>query len=189
MGALIAGIIVFLGIHLVPTLPRLRGRLTKAMGVKGYRALHSIVALLGLGLIIWGFGQARPAPVVWTPPDWTRHVAMLLMLPVFVLMASARLRGRISGLAKHPLLLAIKLWALAHLLANGDIASITLFGSFLAFAIYDRISMKRRTPGPGPATDFGRNDLLALLIGLGAYGFMVFWAHPTLIGAPILPPN
>lgn len=186
MDTLIFGIIIFLGVHLVPTFPKFRSRLVKAMGAKGFRATYSLVALFGFGLIIWGFGQVRPAQVIWTPPEWARHVAMLLMLPVFILLASGRLQGKISSLARHPMLVAIKFWALAHLLANGDIASMLLFGSFLAYAVYDRISMKRRETAPSAPVAFGRNDMLAVLIGLGIYTFMVLWAHPFLFGVPVI---
>ncbi|GAB4518493.1 MAG: NnrU family protein [Parvularculaceae bacterium] len=187
MDTLIVGIIVFLGIHLIPTFPKARAKMVKAMGPGKYRATYSLIALFGFVLIIWGFAQARPAPVVWTPPEWSRHVAMLLMLPVFVLLVSGRLPGKISALARHPMLVAIKLWALAHLLVNGDVASMTLFGSFLAFAVYDRISMKRRDAPQAAAAAFGRNDILALLVGLGIYVFMILWAHPFLFGVPVIP--
>lgn len=189
MTLLILGIIVFLGMHLLPTLSDLRERLIGRLGENGYKALFSILSILGFVLIVWGFAKA-PVIQVWSPPNWTRYVAMVLMVPVFILLIAAYAPGEIKAKVKHPFLVAIKTWALAHLIANGDLASIILFGSFLAYAVFDRITLKRRpatslvtVPETGPA----RNDLIAVVGGLILYVVFLVWLHPLLIGTSPLP--
>ncbi len=140
------------------------------MAVEG--PVYAVVSLVGFALLVYGYGLARQAPVVlYTPPDGLRHVALLLMLPVFVLLLAAYLPGRIKTAAKHPMLLATKLWATAHLLANGTLADVLLFGGFLAWAVADRISLKRRAPRPMPGMGPPRvlNDVIAVVGGLGLY--------------------
>jgi uncharacterized membrane protein len=182
MTLLIIGIAVFLGMHLVPAFQPVRQRLIDALGDSGYRLLFSIVSLLGLVLIVWGFARA-PVVQLWSPPHWTRYVAMVLMLPVFVLIIAAYVPGEIKARLKHPFLIAIKTWALAHLIANGDLASVILFGSFLAFAVVDRIALKHRPAVPAlPMSDRGRNDLIAVVGGLLLYVVFLVWLHPLLIG-------
>ena len=190
MTILILGIIVLIGIHFVPAFPDLRDSLMARLGRNGYRALFSVVSLLGLALVVWGFAKA-PVVQIWAPPVWTRHLALLLMLPVFPLLFAAYMPGRISRVVKHPMLLATKLWATAHLLANGTLADVLLFGGFLAWAVADRISVKRRTaaeahvvPGapPGPM-----NDLIAIVGGLAVYAVTLLWAHRWAFGVSPLP--
>ena len=187
MTLLILGLILFLGVHLVPVATGLRERLVTALGQGGYMGLFSLISLAGLILIVWGFGQ-RPFIALWDPPGWTRHVAFLLMLPALILLAAAYIPSRIRTAAKHPMLAAIKLWALAHLLANGDLGSLLLFGGFLAFGVIDRISVKRRSAlGPLGERQGGLGgDLAAIGVGLAAYAFMLFWGHEHLIGVPLL---
>jgi uncharacterized membrane protein len=117
-----------------------------------------------------------------------RHLALALMLPAAIIFVSAYLRGHIWRFMKHPMLVAIKIWALAHLLANGDLGSIILFGSFLAWAVFDRVSLKRREDAGGPPIPFGgvRNDVLAVVVGLVAYAALVFAFHPAVIGVPVV---
>lgn len=189
MTLLIIGILALIGIHLVPVSPALRDGLIERLGLAGYRAAFSVVSTLGLILLIYGFAHA-PYVGVWTPPSWTRHIAMLLMLPVFPLLLAAYLPGEIKAKLLHPMLIAIKLWALAHLLANGDLASMILFGSFLAYAGYDRFALKHRPGGeaafvPDPATA-RRNDIIAVAGGLALYVVFLVWLHPLLIGVPVL---
>jgi uncharacterized membrane protein len=136
-------------------------------------------------LVIWGFAKA-PVIQIWSPPGWTRYLALLLMLPVFPLLFAAYLSGKIKAALRHPMLVAIKFWALAHLIANGDLASIILFGSFLAYAVVDRILLKRRgEAAPVLAVseaEARRNDLISLGTGLALYVAFLFWLHPLLIG-------
>jgi uncharacterized membrane protein len=186
---LILGLMIFIGVHLVPTRVTTRGDLTARFGEGTYKGLFTLAAFIGLGLIIYGFGEARLAasgnPLLWDPPRWTRHITMTLMLPVFVLLAAAYLPGRISAAVKHPMLLSVKLWAFAHLLISGRLAQFILFGALLAWGVYDRISVKRRAVPikSGPP----RNDLIALAIGLLVYVFMLLWGHTLLIGVPLIP--
>lgn len=188
MSLLILGLVVFIGIHLVPTCPSTRGSLTASLGENAYKGLFSLAAFGGLALIIYGFGQARWAatgnPLLWDPPRWSRHATMTLMLPVFVLLAAAYLPGRISAAVKHPMLLSVKLWAFAHLLISGRLAQLLLFGALLAWAVYDRISVKRRALPikTGPV----RNDVIAVVIGLLAYAFMLTRGHTLIIGVPLI---
>lgn len=184
MTLLIVGIVVFLGIHLLPAFPHLRGGLVGRLGETGYKILFALASLGGFVLLVWGYMQA-PLIQVWSPPAWTRYVAMVLMLPAFILLVAAYVPGQIKAKLHHPFLAAIKFWALAHLIANGDLASMILFASFLAYAVYDRISLKDRkptaligVPGSGPP----RNDVIAIVLGLALYAVFLLWLHPLLIG-------
>ena len=189
MTLLIIGIVVFLGIHTLPTIPGLRDRLISRFGENGYKAFFSLLSIGGFVLLVWGFAHA-PVIQVWTPPDWTRWVAIVLMLPAFIFLVAAYVPGEIKAKLKHPFLVAIKTWALAHLTANGDLASIVLFGSFLAYAVYDRITLKRRQPTSligVPGTGGPRNDVIAIVLGVVLYVLFLVWLHPLLIGTAPLP--
>jgi uncharacterized membrane protein len=189
MALLIIGIVVFLGIHLLPTSPQLRERLIGRLGLSGYRVLFSVLSIASFALLVWGFVKA-PVIQIWSPPPWTRWVAIVLMLPAFILLVATYMPGHIKAKLKHPFLVSIKTWALAHLIANGDLAGILLFGSFLAYAAYDRIAVKGRAetgivtvPVAGPA----RNDVIAIIVGVVFYGVFLVWLHPLLIGKAALP--
>ncbi|MGQ3001934.1 MAG: NnrU family protein [Hydrogenophaga sp.] len=186
---LIIGLVLFLGVHSVSIVsPQGRDALAGRMGEGGYKGAYALVSFVGLALIVWGYGLARQAPVLlYTPPTGLRHLALLLMLPVFVLLFAAYLPGRIQRVAKHPMLLAVKCWALAHLLANGTLADVLLFGGFLAWAVADRISVKRRAAAgllrsPPALPGSMANDAIALVGGLVVYLLFVFWAHAWLFG-------
>ncbi|MGP4845137.1 NnrU family protein [Marinobacter sp. 1Y8] len=185
MALLILGLVLFLGVHSLSIFNEpARDRLVARLGLWPFKGLYSLVSLAGFLMIIWGYGFARLDPVVlYIPPTWTRHLALLLMLPVFPLLLAAYLPGKIQHTLKHPMLVAVKLWALAHLLANGMLADVLLFGGFLAWAVADRISLKRRTPRPVPALPATpRNDLIVVIGGLALYVVFVFWLHRALIG-------
>jgi uncharacterized membrane protein len=189
MTLLIIGMAVFLGVHLLPTLGSVRADLVARLGENAYKALFSLASIAGFVLLVWGFAQA-PVIQVWSPPPWTRFVAIVLMLPAFILLVAAYVPGEIKAKLKHPFLIAIKTWALAHLIANGDLASMILFGSFLAYAVYDRITLKGRQPTglvevPGPGSR--RNDVIAVLLGAALYLAFLIWLHPLLIGRPVMP--
>lgn len=188
---LLLGLLLFFAVHLVPTSPSLRDGLVTRFGPQAYKIGYSVLALIGLVLIVVGYHklQLMPGknPVLWDPPTWTRHIAFLLMIPAIILLVAAFIPSRIRAKAKHPLLAAIKFWALAHLLVNGDLGSLLLFGSFLAFGVYDRISVKRR-PGTAPpaAPASPVNDILVIVGGLALYALIMFWGHGALIGVPIV---
>ncbi|MBK1705306.1 NnrU family protein [Halochromatium glycolicum] len=188
---LIAGLILFLGVHSVAIVDvAWRDRMVARFGELPWKAVYGVIALIGLVLIVNGYADARRAvdPIlIYQAPLWLRHVTLLLMLPVFVLLLAAYLPGRIQTVTKHPMLLAVKVWALAHLLANGTLADLLLFGSFLAWAVTDRISLKRRAPTPVPGAPAGRfNDAIALGGGVLLYLLFLFWWHEALFGvAPL----
>jgi uncharacterized membrane protein len=186
MTLLILGLLLFLGIHSISIVaPSWRDAQVAQRGEKPWKGLYTIGSILGFVLLVYGYGLARQSPVVlYTPPTALRHVALLLMLPVFVLLFASSLPGRIKTATKHPMLLATKLWATAHLLANGTLGDVLLFGGFLAWAVADRISLKRRParPGPGSGPPKAVNDLIALVGGLVVYVVFLFWAHAWLIG-------
>lgn len=188
MLVLILGLVVFLGIHSVSIVaPGWRTATVGRLGEKPWKGLYSIASAIGLALIVVGYGLARRDPVVlYAPPAGLRHLALLLMLPVFPLLFAAYLPGRIRAAAKHPMLLAVKLWAVAHLLANGTLADVLLFGGFLAWAVADRISVKRRAAVDAHEIPVGSgrpaNDAIAIVVGLLVYAAFVFWVHRWLIG-------
>lgn len=189
MTLLIAGIVVFLGLHLLPAAADWRKRLVAGLGETGYKALFSLASIAAFVLLVYGFAQA-PVVQVWSPPPWTRWVAIALMLPAFIFLVAAYVPGRIKAKLKHPFLVAVKTWALAHLIANGDLASIILFGSFLAYAVFDRITLKGRKPTglvEAPGEGGTRNDVIAILLGSALYLAFLLWLHPLLIGTPALP--
>lgn len=193
MFVLICGLVVFLGVHTWPMAPRLRRRLSERLGSGGYMALFSVMSIVGLAMIVWGYGQTRALgtavnPVLYVPPDGLRHMAHLLMLPAVILMVAAYVPSRIRDRVQHPMLAAIKLWAAAHLLVRGDLASVLLFGCFLAWAVADRISVgKRGALGPlGVRTGTARGDVVVGLVGLAAYALIFVWGHYAVIGVPLL---
>ena len=189
MTVLIIGLIVFLGAHSVRIVaPGWRDRRIAAMGQGPWRGLYSLVSIVGFVLLVWGYGLARPdAPMLYEPPLWMKHVTALLMIFAFISLAVYAVpAGRLKPMLKHPMLVAIKIWAVAHLLANGDLASILLFGSFLVWAVFDRISVKRRA-APVPASGQVANDLIAVVAGLVVYALFVWRLHEWLFGVSPLP--
>ena len=196
MVILILGIVLFLGVHSFTTFREARAGLIEQLGPGIFKGVYSLVSLAGLALIVVGFSRYRAEGWVqlWYPPPGMRHVTILLMWFAFVALASmgpppGRPRGtpsRIRGWLRHPMLVAIKIWALAHLLANGDLGGMLLFGSFLAWAVFDRIAVKRRgdlgAPGAG---SFTRSDVIAVVAGTVAYLVMIF-LHPYLIGVSVM---
>lgn len=188
MLVLILGLVVFLGVHSVSMVaPGWRTATLARLGERPWKGLYSLAAGVGLVLVIVGYGMARRDSVVlYTPPAALRHFALLVMLPVFPLFFAAYLPGRIRSATKHPMLLAVKFWATAHLLANGTLADVLLFGAFLAWAVADRIAVKRRpaveaheVPAAPPRP---YNDAIAVGAGLLVYAVIVLWAHRWLIG-------
>ena len=144
-------------------------------------------------LIVLGYGEmqglARANPQLWIPAPWIKHVVLLLMIPAMILLVAAYVPSRLRTAVRHPMLTALMIWAFGHLLANGDLASILLFGSFLAYAVYDRISvMTRASPGPlGDARGGSLQDVLVIVGGLALYAVLLFWGHVRLTGVALLP--
>jgi uncharacterized membrane protein len=188
MLVLILGLVLFLGVHSVSIAAAgWRAEMITRLGDGTWKGIYSAVSLLGFLLILYGFGLARGGPVLYTPPSWLRHLALLFMLPVFPLLFAAYLPGRIKTAARHPMLAAVKFWALAHLLANGGWADVLLFGGFLAWAVADRISLKGRSQAPVLSAPPGPwNDAIAVGAGLVVYVITVSWLHVHLFGtAPL----
>src|SRR5438128_393105 len=189
LAILVLGLVAFLVAHGVVALRAARAALIKRIGESTYEGLMSLVSLAGLILIGYGFGQYRATGWidVWSPPPWTYYVTQLLMWPASICVVAAYSRGNIWRTLKHPMLVGVKTWAIAHLISNGDLGSIVLFASFLAWAAYDRLTLKRRS-GPGaPPIPIGghRNDMIALVAGTIVYRALGFAFRPIVVGVAV----
>lgn len=187
MTALILGLLLFLGAHSVRIFADgWRSRQLARLGEGKWKGLYSVVSAIGFVLIIWGYGLARADPVLlWSPPLWTRHVAALLTVPAFMLLAAAYVPGtRIKARLGHPMVAGVKLWAFAHLLANGTLPAVVLFGAFLVWAVADFASARRRDRRAGTVYPPGSlvRDALAVVAGLVAWAAFAFLLHGWLIG-------
>jgi len=187
MTILILGLILFLGLHSVRIFADgWRTAMLARLGEKPWKGLYSIVSLLGFGLIIYGFGLARNDPVVlWTPPLFMRHLAGLLVLVSFILLAAAYVpRNGIKARLHHPMVLGVKVWALAHLLANGMLHDVLLFGAFLAWAVLCFRAARRRDRAAGTAYPAGGAGatIATVFAGIAGWAVFAFWLHGLLIG-------
>lgn len=184
---LIFGLILFLGVHSVRIVADdWRSTQVARLGEGPWKGLFSLASLLGFVLIVWGYGQARLDPVIlWSPPGWTRHLLPPFTLLTFVLVAAAYLPGtHIKAWLGSPMVLGVKLWAFAHLIANGTLAGTVLFGSFLVWAIVDFASARKRDRAAGVtyAKESLARDALAVLVGVAGWAAFAFWLHGWLIG-------
>lgn len=188
MTLLIVGVALFLGIHSAGIVG-LRERLLDRIGEGAWKGLYSVVSLVGLVAIVYGYAAARETGTpLWSPPVWTRHLALTLMLPVFPLVFAAYVPGRIARGLGHPMLIGTAIWALAHLLANGMVHDLVLFGAFFVWAVLDLASYRWRTARSIPAARPGPlNDVIAVGGGLGAYALFLLYAHTWLFGVAPLP--
>jgi uncharacterized membrane protein len=183
------GLVLFLGMHSISIVaPAWRDQTAARLG-NAWKGLYSLITIAGLIVIVWGYGIARRNPVMlYAPPAWTHYITAVLMLPVFTLFLAAYFPGRIKSALKHPMLLSVMLWAVAHLIATGLLANVVLFGGFLAWAVADRISFRWRTPRPIPtAPSMKLNDGIAIVAGLVVYVVFEHWLHVRLIGVQPLP--
>jgi len=187
---MILGLVLFLGVHTLTTKRELRARLIASLGDGLYKIGYALASAAGLALIVWGFAHYRATGWidVWYPPTAFKHITSALMLPAVIMVVASYIRGRIYTTLKHPMLTGVKLWAAAHLLANGDLGSIILFGSFLGWAVFDRISLKHRADAGAPPIPVGgpTNDLIAVAVGIIAYLALAFVFHPVVIGVPVI---
>ena len=184
---LVVGLLIFLGVHSVRIVAEpWRTRTIERLGEPAWKGLYSLLSLLGLGLIIWGFGLARQTPVqLWSPPVGMRHLASLLTLISFVLLAAAYVpRNRIKARLHHPMVLAVKTWALAHVLANGNVAHVLLFGAFLVWAVLNFKAARQRDRRNGTVYIRGNTGatLITLVLGVAAWLAFALWLHGYLIG-------
>jgi uncharacterized membrane protein len=185
---LIIGLVVMLGAHLFVTFRVARANLMARLGQNGYRALFSIIAIIGLALIVWGYGEYRAHELVqiWTPPAFMRHITVGLMLLSVIFITTAYVPTHIKAWLHHPMLASIKTWALAHLLSNGDLGSMLLFGSFLAWGVYARIAAKRRGDlGATSAPAGWTNDIIVVVVGVMIFLALGYYFHPYVIGVPV----
>ncbi len=189
MTFLILGLVAVLGVHAITMFRGLRTGLIASLGEQPYKLAYSLASLAGFVLLVYGFGHYRDTAWVqiWTPPAFTKHITITLMWFAFIAFASMhRKPALIAGWLRHPMLAGLKIWALAHLLANGDLGGIVLFGAFRAYAVIDRIAVKRRGDlGSARGTGFTRADAIALIAGTIAYLAMLM-LHPLLIGVAVL---
>jgi uncharacterized membrane protein len=187
MTALVFGLVIFLGAHSVRIVAEpWRARMRQRLGEGTWKGVYSVLSAVGLGLIIWGYAAARQDPVaLWAPMTWARHLASLLTLMSFVLLAAAYVPGNgIKARLHHPMVLGVKLWALAHLLANHTLADLLLFGGFLVWAVLNFRAARRRDAAAGtiyPGGTLGRT-LVTVVLGLAAWAAFAFWAHGAWIG-------
>jgi len=187
MTLLILGLVVFLGVHSVRIVAEgWRTRVRERLGANAWRGLISVLSIVGFVLIVWGYGQARQQPLVlWPSPTWTRHLAALLTLPAFILLVAAYIPGNaIKARLHHPMVLGVKAWALAHLLANNTLADLLLFGGFLAWAVASYTAAKRRDAAAGVVYLGGHAGptVATVVVGLAAWAGFAFWAHAAWIG-------
>jgi uncharacterized membrane protein len=185
----IIGLIIFLGAHVFVSLRQRREALIASIGRNQYLGLFSVASIVGLVLIGYGFARYRAEGIIplWYPPHWTRHIVEVALWPASIAVVAAYFPGNIKRVLKHPMLVGIKLWAVAHLCANGDLGGIILFGSVLAWAVYDRITLKRRSDSGGPPIPYGgrTNDIIAVVVGTIIYLAFGLVLHPLWIGVPV----
>lgn len=190
LGILILGMAVFLATHVFVSFREARASVIERVGLSLYRGLFAIVSLVGLALIIWGYAQYHAHELIqlWSPPAFTRHITIGLVLFAVIFVVAAFFPSRIKTRLKHPMLAGVKTWALAHLLSNGDLGSILLFGTFLAWGVYARIAAKRRGDigaAAKPAPDGWTNDIIVVVLGAAIFLALGFWFHPYVIGVPV----
>lgn len=189
MSIFLTGLLLFLGIHSISVVnDPWRNLMVKKIGELAWKGFYSLVSIFGFILIIWGYGITRyDSALLYSPPLWLQYFSLLLFLPVFPLLVAAYLPGRIKTATQHPMLIATMLWALAHLFSNGSLVNVILFGSFLIWAVMDRISIEQRQPRPIPGAPYSNfNDIIASVVGLALYFGFIFWLHELLIGVTVL---
>ena len=188
LAILVTGLALFFAPHVFTTFRGARHDMIARIGENAYKGIYSLISLIALALIVYGYARYRTSGWIdiWYPPAWTRHVTVALVWPSIIMIVAAYSPGRIKTALKHPMLVGTKLWALAHLISNGDLGSIVLFGSFLAYAVFDRITLKRRSdPGAPPIPVGGtKNDVIAVVGGTVIYLLLGWLFHPYVIGVP-----
>lgn len=183
------GLVLFFAMHCMQVAYGVRSSVIERTGENAYKGAYAVISLLGLTLIGVGFAQYRAEGLIpiWSPPLWSSHVALLLNWFALVFVVAAYLPCHIRRVLKHPMLVGVKTWAMAHLIANGDLGGIILFGVFLFWTVAVRISIKRRTVDSKPKTASVLFDLVAVVIGSALYAIIVFWVHPDIFNIPVWP--
>jgi uncharacterized membrane protein len=190
MTLLILGLALFLGVHSIRIVAdSWRSQQAGRVGLMTWKAIYSLLSLAGLVLIIWGYRATRLAAVeLWSPPQWLRLPASLLMLLAFVLLAAAYVpRNHLKAGVGHPMVVGVKVWAFAHLLTNGTLGDVMLFGAFLAWAVLDFRALRRRDRASGRSDPPGAliGDLATVAVGVGAWAVFAWYLHLRLIGVPV----
>ncbi|WP_075881064.1 NnrU family protein [Vreelandella massiliensis] len=188
MTVMILGLVIFLGMHSVRIVAAdWRQTQIQRLGLMPWKALYSVISIVGLGLAIWGYGRMRLDPIfLWSPPSGLAHLVALLMIPAFILLVAAYVPGNhLKARLGHPMILAVKLWAFSHLLINGRLGDIVFFGAFLVWAIFDFRDMRRRSQQPQPAPRMV-STLATVVIGLVAYYLFAFHLHVWVTGVPVM---
>jgi len=190
LGILILGLAVFLATHVFVSFREARASVIERVGLSLYRTLFAIVSFVGLALIIWGYAQYRAHDLIqlWSPPAFMRHITIGLVFFAAIFVVAAFFPSHIKTRLKHPMLAGVKTWALAHLLSNGDLGSVLLFGTFLAWGVYARIAAKRRGDigaAATPAPDGWTSDVIVVALGTAIFLALGFWFHPYVIGVPV----
>ena len=181
---LVAGLILFLGVHSLQVVPGLRTQLRATLGEGPYKLIYTALSLLGLGLLIYGKIIAHPPIVIWAPPDWTRHVAFFIVPVALILIASAYAPGHIRRIVQHPMLAGIALWSGAHLLANGELSAMALFGGFFVWSVITFVSACMRETPPPVVKGWG-GDLTAIVLGV-LLALIIINVHMYLFGVAII---
>jgi uncharacterized membrane protein len=192
LAILILGLAVFLGAHIFVTFRDARESVIERLGMPGYRGAFACVSLTGLALIVWGYAQYRAHGWVqiWSPPHFLHHVTVGLMLLAVIFVTAAFIPSHIKTKLKHPMLAGVKTWAFAHLISNGDLGSILLFGSFLAWAVVARIAARKRGDmGTSTSPPGWLNDVIVVGLGIVIYLALGFAFHPIIIGVPVFGPS
>ena len=187
MTLLILGLVLFLGVHSTRIVAEgWRGRFIAQRGKKAWKGLYAALSIAGFALILWGYSQARQQPVVlWASPTWTRHLAALLTVPAFIFLVAAYVPGNaLKAQLKHPMVLGVKIWALAHLLSNNTLADVLLFGGFLVWAVFNFRAARARDRSAGTVYPPGRTlpTVITVVVGLAAWALFAFWAHGAWLG-------
>jgi uncharacterized membrane protein len=188
LGILILGLLVFLGTHVFVSFRDARANVVARVGLSVYRGVFALVSIVGLALIIWGYGlyRAHEWIQVWSPPEFMRHITIGLMLFAVIFVVAAFIPSHIKTRLKHPILAGVKTWAFAHLLSNGDLGSILVFGAFLAWAVYARVASKKRKNIESAAAPTGwTNDAIVVGVGIVVYLALGYVFHPVVIGVPV----
>lgn len=187
MTALILGLVLFLGVHSTRIFAEgWRTRFIAQRGAGAWKGLYAVLSLVGLVVLVWGYGQARnDTTALWSPPEGMRHLTGLLVLIAFVLLAAAYVpRNQIKAKVHHPMILGVKTWAFAHLLSNGTVADIVLFGAFLLWAVLSFRAARQRDRAAATVYPAGtvQGTVITVVVGLVAWAVFAFWAHGLLIG-------
>ena len=183
MTTMVIGMLLFFGIHLLPGMVKLRRTLVDNLGEDPYKGFYSVIALIGFILIIYG-KSVSPFRSLWHPPAWGSHVALVIMVFSFIFLAASNMKTNIRRFTRHPMLWGVTFWSIAHLLANGDQASLLLFGSFLTYSLFAMYSANKRGARKSKTRYPLSKDIATVVSGVAVYALFLYF-HATLFGVPV----